>query len=101
MVHLGFGIGQMFFLLCCEQMNIYVNIAYMFFRQILNFTDVFVILELYSFFLFNITGVIVYVCVCLCIGQRKTCGNSSFLPTIWVPEIKVRSSGLVASTFTC
>jgi hypothetical protein len=44
----------------------------------------------------------VYVCVChsTCADVRTTCKNLFAPPTMWVPEIKLRSLGLAASTLS-
>lgn len=49
----------------------------------------------------------VWVCASVCVwcytfgGQKTPCRNQFFPSTLWVLEMELRSSGLVASTFIC
>lgn len=43
---------------------------------------------------------ICFMCVCVCIGQRTTCGRHFSPSTMWVLRTKLKSLGLTATTFT-
>lgn len=43
--------------------------------------------------------VLMYICVIVCMWGHKTVCMSQFSSTLWVPEIKLRSSDLATSTF--